>query len=83
MGPQRKMGIYVGYDSSSIICYLEPLIGDLFTPRFADCHFNETVFLSLGGDKIINVLVERCEFSWITPIMSYLDPCTPQSEIEV
>ena len=40
MGPQRKMGIYVGYDSSSIIWYLEPLTRDLFTARFADCHFD-------------------------------------------
>ncbi|KAM1736193.1 hypothetical protein ACFX12_014577 [Malus domestica] len=39
MGPQRRMGIYVGYDSPSIIRYLEPLTGDLFTSRFADCHF--------------------------------------------
>ncbi|KAM1048591.1 hypothetical protein ACFX2C_027787 [Malus domestica] len=30
-GPQRKMGIYVGYDSPSIVPYLEPLTGDLFT----------------------------------------------------
>ena len=39
MGPQRRMGIYVGYDSPSIIRYLEPLTGDLFTARFTDCHF--------------------------------------------
>ena len=39
MGPQRMMGIYVGYDSPSIIRYLEPLTGDLFTARFTDCHF--------------------------------------------
>jgi hypothetical protein len=29
MGP-HKLGIYVGYDSPSIIKYLEPKIGDLF-----------------------------------------------------
>ena len=46
--PQRMMGIYVGYDSLSIIHYLEPLTGDMFTARFADCHFYETVFMSLG-----------------------------------
>ena len=49
MGPQRRIGIYVGYDSPSIIRYLEPLTGDLFTAHFADCHFYETVFPSLGG----------------------------------
>ncbi|KAM2692608.1 hypothetical protein EV2_006881 [Malus domestica] len=77
------MGIYVGYDSPSIILYLEPLTGDLFTTRFANSHFDETVFLSLGGHKITNVPVECCKLSWITPTMSHLDPRTPQSETEV
>jgi len=39
MGPQRRLRIYVGYVSTSIIRYLEPQTGDLFTARFADCHF--------------------------------------------
>ena len=47
MGPQRRLRIYMGFDSPSIIRYLEPLIGDMFTARFADCHFDETVFPSL------------------------------------
>ena len=38
MGPQRRLGIYVGYDSPSIIKYLEPSTCDLFTARFADSH---------------------------------------------
>ncbi len=54
MGPLR-MGIYVGYESPTIVRYLEPLTGDLFTARFADCHFDETVFPSLGGDKNTDV----------------------------
>ena len=57
MGPQRSFGIYVGFDSPSIIRYLEPLMGDVFTARFVDCHFNESVFLPLGGEKL--VLEER------------------------
>ena len=36
MGPQRRLGIYVGYDSPSIIRYLEPSTGDIFTARFAN-----------------------------------------------
>lgn len=52
MGPQRRMGIYVGFESPSIIKYLEPTTGDLFTARFADCHFKESVFPSLGGEKV-------------------------------
>ncbi|GJZ63406.1 disease resistance CC-NBS-LRR class family protein [Tanacetum coccineum] len=48
MGPQRRLGIYVGYETSSIIRYIEPLIGDLFTACFVDCHFDEAVFPELG-----------------------------------
>jgi len=31
MGPQKRLGIYIGYESLFIIKYLEPLSGDLFT----------------------------------------------------
>ena len=55
MGPQRRLCIYVGYESPTIIRYLEPLTGDIFTARFADCHFDDTVVLSLGRDKNKNV----------------------------
>ena len=52
MGPQRRLGIYVGFNSPSIIRFLEPTTGDLFTARFADCHFNETMFSSIGTPNI-------------------------------
>ena len=77
------MKIYVGYDSPSIICYLEPLAEDLFTTRFTDCHFYETVFPSLGGDKNIKILEEQRELSWTTTLFSHLDSRTAQSETEV
>ena len=48
MGSQRRLGIYVGFETHSIIRYLEPLTGDIFTARFADCQFNEVVFPTLG-----------------------------------
>jgi hypothetical protein len=48
MGPHRRMGIYVGFQSPSILKYLEPLMGDLFMTRFADYIFNEDYFLALG-----------------------------------
>jgi hypothetical protein len=51
MGPQRRLGIYIGFHSSSIIKYLEPLTRDVFTVRFADCQFDETIFPILGGEK--------------------------------
>ncbi|XP_004301938.1 PREDICTED: uncharacterized protein LOC101304199 [Fragaria vesca subsp. vesca] len=83
MGPQRRLGIYVGYESPTIIRYLEPLTGDLFTARFADCHFDETLFLSLRGDTNKHVHVERQELSWFVPTLSHYDPRTSQSESEV
>jgi hypothetical protein len=52
VGPHRKLGMYVGYKSPSIIKYLEPLIGNLFTARYADCIFDEDYFPVLGGDNM-------------------------------
>ncbi|KAJ9544551.1 LOW QUALITY PROTEIN: hypothetical protein OSB04_024258 [Centaurea solstitialis] len=66
-------------DTSSIIRYLEPLTGDVFTARFADCHFNETMFPALGGEKKI----KENDVSWCEPSLSYLDPRTKQCEMEV
>jgi len=74
---------YVRYDYPSIIRCLEPLTGDLLIAHFADCHFYETLFPPLGGDKNVNVPKERCELSWMNPTLSYLDPRITQSEIEV
>ena len=81
MGPQRRLGIYVGIRSTSIIQYLEPLTGNLFTARFADCHFDESVFSPLGGDKPISN--KWREITWNTPSFLHLDPRTKQSELEV
>ncbi|KAM1795005.1 hypothetical protein ACFX11_035414 [Malus domestica] len=83
MGPQQNMGIYVRYDSLSIIRYLEPLTEYLFTAYFTDCHFYEIVFSSLGRDKNVNVHDERRELLWTTPTLSHLDLYTTQSETEV
>jgi hypothetical protein len=41
MGPNKKVGIYVGFQSPSIIKYLEPLTGDLFIAQFVDSIFDE------------------------------------------
>lgn len=79
MGPQRRLGIYVGYETSTIIRYLEPLTGDVFTARFADCHFNETIFPALGGE----VKKQERDISWCVPSLLHLDPRSKQSETEV
>ena len=63
MGPQRKLGIYIGYESPSILKYLEPITGDQFIARCADCIFDEDHFLALRGDK--NQKLKECrEISW-------------------
>lgn len=79
MGPQRRLGIYVGYESTSIIRYLEPQTGDMFTARFADCHFDENTFPTLGGDN--KQLMK--EITWCEPSLLYLDQRTKQCETEV
>ncbi|WJZ98367.1 hypothetical protein VitviT2T_016895 [Vitis vinifera] len=81
MGSQRRLGVYVGFDSPSIIRYLEPLTDDVFTARFTDCHFNESVFPSLGREK--SIPEEQREISWKTSTMTHLDPRTNQCELEV
>ncbi|XP_068328192.1 uncharacterized protein [Pyrus communis] len=57
--------------------------GNLFTVHFADSHFYETVFPSLGGYKNVNVPDEQHELLWMTPTLSHLDPHTAQSENEL
>ena len=41
MGPQRRMGIHVGYESPFIVMYFEPTTTDLFTTHCFDCNFDE------------------------------------------
>ncbi|KAJ9536411.1 hypothetical protein OSB04_un000403 [Centaurea solstitialis] len=81
MGPQRRLGIYVGYESASIIKYLEPLTGDLFTARFADYHFDESEFPALGGGT--KQLDNQSKISWSELSLSHLDPRTKECELEV
>ena len=50
-GTQRRLRIYVGYESPSIIRYLKLKTDDVFTARFVDCHFNDAIFSALGGEK--------------------------------
>ena len=54
---------------------------NVFTTRFADCHFNECVFPLLGGEK--SIPKEQGEISWKVSTMIHLDPRTNQCELEV
>jgi hypothetical protein len=75
------MGIYVGYQSPSILKYLEPLTGDLFTARFADCIFNEDHFLALGGDN--KFITDDREINWDDKSILSSDPHTKETELQV
>jgi hypothetical protein len=81
MGPQRRLGIYVGFVFISIIRYLEPPSGDMFTARFADCHFDESVFPPLGGGNILQKNFSK--ISWRASNLSSFDPHSKQCELEV
>jgi hypothetical protein len=81
MGPHRKLGIYVGYQYPSITKYLEPLTGDLFTARYADCIFIEDHFPSLGGDY--KYQKEWPKINWDAQDISTNDPRTQESELQV
>ena len=85
MGPQRRLGIYVGFNSPSIIRFLEPTTGDLFTARFADCHFNETMFPSIGTPNIDMATKKKPVkvISWNEKNLSQFDLRTPECENEV
>ena len=85
MGLQRRLGIYVGYNSTSIIRFLEPLTGDLFTARFANCHFDETQFPSLGTPKASKKEKQKKVdvLSWRENDLTHLDPRTFECEKEV
>jgi hypothetical protein len=79
MAPHRKLGIYMGYQSPLIIKYLEPLTGDLFTVRYADCIFNEDHFLAFG--RYYKYLSECQEINWDDKFIISSDPRTKETEL--
>jgi hypothetical protein len=81
MGPHRKLGIYVGFQYPSILKYLEPLMGDLFTARFVDCIFNEDHFLALGGDN--KFIDDSREIDWDDKSILSSDPRKKEIELQV
>ncbi|XP_019226449.1 PREDICTED: uncharacterized protein LOC109207904 [Nicotiana attenuata] len=55
------------------------MTGDLFTTRFANCHFDESVYSTLGRG---NKQLEK-EIDWNALSLCHLDPRTNQCEHEV
>jgi hypothetical protein len=81
MGPHKKVGIYVGFQSPSIIKYLEPLIEDLFTTWFANSIFDEERFPALGGD--FKYQKECRKINWNTQSVPGTDPRTTETKLQV
>jgi hypothetical protein len=81
MDPHRRIRIYVGFQSSSILKYLEPLTGDLFRARFTDCIFNVGHFLALGGDN--KFITNGREINWDDKSILSSDPRTKEIELQV
>jgi len=75
MGPHRKMGIYVGYESPSIIRYLEPKTGDLFMARYTNSIFDEDWFPALARGLYLKTKECR-EIEWNASGIHSLDPRT-------
>lgn len=60
MNPQIKLGIYVRYESPSIIKYLKSMTGDLFRSKFSNFHFDELVYLALRGENKQLIYILKC-----------------------
>ena len=79
MGPHREEGIYVGFDSPSIIRYLVPTTGILLKARFVNCRFIEHVFPKVfKSDPNQNL-----EFSAPETLMMNPDPPTSLLDTKV
>jgi hypothetical protein len=81
MGPHRRIGIYMRFQSLFILKYLEPLICDLFTIQFADCIFNDDHFLALGSDN--KFIANDCKINWDDKSILSFDPHTKETELQV
>ena len=87
LGPQRRLEIYVGFNSPSRIRFLEPTAGDLFTTRCADCQFDKPTFPILGEDNWKRETSRKIDqivmFNWTEDKLIPPDPYTRDGEKEV
>ncbi|KAL0293189.1 UNVERIFIED_CONTAM: hypothetical protein Sradi_6952000 [Sesamum radiatum] len=56
------------------------MTGDQFTARYLDRQFDETIFPALGGE---DKEIKRKDIAWNATSMSFMDPRTNDSELEV
>lgn len=83
MGPQRQKGIYIGYDSTSIIRFLEPATTHVFMVRYMDYQFCEEIFPPLQTMKNLVALAHQLELKWQMQNIFTNDPRTRQADEEV
>ena len=62
------MGIYVGYDSPTIIKYFEPTMGVIFEARYTDYFKTRRKKNNKPGKRMVK------EIEWNQPSMSWQDP---------
>ena len=79
LGATRMLGIYIGFQSASIIRYLDPATGESFVAHISKCKFDESTFPKLGVEKDNSELNFKCD--GINLIKS--DPYNGQGEKEV
>ena len=79
IGTHCLEGIYIGYDSSSIIRYLSIPASILLRARFQNSHFDENIFPSLPNTKNTQIL----DFSISQTFTQNPDPRTTLTDQEV
>ena len=80
LGPMRQLGIYVGFQSPSIIRYLDPATGESFVAHISKCEFDESKFPKLGINKDNTTL----NFNYYQDVdLHKVDPYNGQGEKEV
>lgn len=80
-GPRRQLAIYVGFQSPSIIRYLDPTTGSLFTAKLADCVFQETQFPTIGSGGADRI--RSFDFGWPNNIKAFADDYDGSGERDV
>lgn len=80
--PKRQLGIYIGFESPSILRYLDPITGDSFVAHISMCKFNENLFPRLSTEE---QTAQECGFKFDQPdtVTLHKDPYNGQGEKEV
>jgi hypothetical protein len=81
--PLRQLGIYIGFISPSIIRYLDPSTGNVFTAHTSMCEYDESIFPTLINQEASQRKEPTSIFHPSNSLTKDCDPCTGQGEKEV